>query len=185
MGCFCQLNFRPIRLFFLWGPASQKLKLTITKVTLSTEINSLMQPSPYTFLYTRTTSDSFDEIGLLYNGVMVNHYSLVSFLGSLHNQDLIIEQVREYSPTILPVLPDQEKVLRSVALFWERVRQRVIERESEIERKREREIGEREMKWTEEVHFPCHMPAAHPAESRASWPLRFYRCRNVSGACAI
>lgn len=45
---------------------------------------------------------------------MVNHYSLVSSPGALHNQDVIIERVRERSPTILRVLPDQETVLGQV-----------------------------------------------------------------------
>lgn len=49
----------------------------------------------------------------------MNHYSLVSSPGGLHNQDLIIEQVRESSPTILLVLPDQEMVLRFVGPFRE------------------------------------------------------------------
>lgn len=65
---------------------------------------------------------------------MVNHYPLVSSPGGLYNRDLIIEQVRECSPTILLVLPDQETVLRFVALFWEWVRQRAIERQWERER---------------------------------------------------
>lgn len=45
---------------------------------------------------------------------MVNHYSLVSSPGALHNQDVIKEHVRERSPTILRVLPDQETVLGQV-----------------------------------------------------------------------
>lgn len=45
---------------------------------------------------------------------MVNHYSLVSSPGALHNQDVIIEHVRGRSPTILRVHPDQETVLGQV-----------------------------------------------------------------------
>lgn len=45
---------------------------------------------------------------------MVNHYSLVSSPGALHNQDVIIEHVCERSPTILRVHPDQETVLGQV-----------------------------------------------------------------------
>lgn len=41
------------------------------------------------------------------------------------------------------------------------------------------------MKWTEEVHDSCHMPSFYPAESQAFWSLRFYRCRNLSRACAF
>lgn len=146
-------------------------------------MNQPMPPSLCTFSHSRTASDFLVEIGLLYNWIMVNHYSLVLSLGGLHNQDVIIERVRECSPTILLVLPDQETVLRFVALFWEWVRQRAIEREKQTKRETERKKEGGEAKWTEEVHFPCHMPAVHPAESQASWPLRFYRCRNVSRAC--
>lgn len=65
---------------------------------------------------------------------MVNHYSLVSSPGALHNQDVIIEHVRERSPTILRVHPDQETVLGQVCSS--------ILRMSQAEREGEREGGD-------------------------------------------
>ncbi len=86
----------------------------------------------------------------------MNHYSLVSSPGILHNQDLIIEQEQECSPTILLVLPDQEMVLRFVAPFWEWVRQRAIERRREKESETERE-GE----WRDEMNRRSTFPLPH------------------------
>lgn len=137
-------------------------------------MNQPAQPSPHasSHTHTQTTSDFLVEIGLLYNWIMVNHYSLVSSPGALHNQDVIIEHVRECSPTILRVLPDQEMVLRQVCSS--------ILRMSQTERRRERE----EEIWN--VQDRCLSPdTCLPFTPSSHWRpglCGVYRCRNVSRA---
>lgn len=110
-------------------------------------------------LLKHTTSDFLVKISLLYNWILVNHYSLVSSLSGLHNQGFnnrTSAELLSHNTTGAP---------------WPRYTTQVCS--SILRDKKE----EREMKWSEEVHFPCHMPAVHPPEAfLASAVLQMQKC---------